>query len=121
MHVHAFSPLEVATGARTLGLTLPAYLSALRDSGLGSLPGTAAEILTDGVREQICPDKLSAKEWVEVIEAAHGVGLRTTSTIMFGHVDTFADWAEHLVTLRCALNMRRRITLPLRTMLLLRH
>ncbi len=100
MHVHAFSPLEVSQGARTLGIGLEAYLGRLREAGLGSLPGTAAEILDDDVRAVICPDKLRTAEWVEVIEAAHHVGLRTTSTIMFGHVEGYEAWARHLLVLR---------------------
>ena len=100
MHVHAFSPLEVSQGARTLGLGLEVYLGRLRDAGLGSLPGTAAEILDDEVRAIICPDKLRTAEWVEVIETAHHVGLRTTSTIMFGHVEGYDAWARHLLVLR---------------------
>lgn len=100
LHVHAFSPLEVSQGARTLGLGLEAYLTRLRDAGLGSLPGTAAEVLDDDVRAIICPDKLRTGEWVEVIETAHRVGLRTTSTIMFGHVEGYDAWARHLLVLR---------------------
>jgi FO synthase len=100
MHVHAFSPLEVWHGATTLGLTLPAYLQVLRDEGLGSLPGTAAEILDDGVRQVLCPDKLNTSQWLEVIETAHNVGLRTTATIMFGHVDDYRSWARHLLRVR---------------------
>lgn len=72
IHVHAFSPLEVFHGATSLGWSLPRYLSALRDAGLGSLPGTAAEVLDPGVRAVLCPDKISAEEWLEVVEAAHG-------------------------------------------------
>jgi len=100
MHVHAFSPLEVWHGAATLGLNLKDYLSLLRAEGLGSLPGTAAEILVDEVRKVLCPDKLSTDEWMEVIETAHEVGLPTTATIMFGHVDDYRDWAVHLGRLR---------------------
>ena len=100
MHVHAFSPLEVTHGARTLGVSIAAFLARLRDEGLGSLPGTAAEILDDAVRARICPDKLSAAEWLEVVEAAHRAGLRTTSTIMFGHVETPHAWARHLAAVR---------------------
>ncbi len=100
MHVHAFSPLEVLHGARSLGLDVTEFLHQLRGEGLGSLPGTAAEILDDGVRAQICPDKLTSAEWLAVIEAAHGVGLKTTSTIMFGHVETAHAWARHLLALR---------------------
>lgn len=100
VHIHAFSPLEVQHGAQTLGLGLEAYLGRLKAAGLGSLPGTAAEILHDDVRAIICPDKLGTAEWLETIEAAHRVGLRTTATIMFGHVDTPAHWARHLISIR---------------------
>jgi FO synthase len=100
MHIHAFSPLEVRHGASTLGLSLTAYLERLRDAGLSSLPGTAAEILDDEVRAELCPDKLNTAEWLEVIEAAHKVGLRTTSTIMFGHIERPVHWARHLLRLR---------------------
>jgi FO synthase len=100
MHVHAFSPLEVWHGATTLGMSLRDYLTLLRAEGLGSLPGTAAEILVDRVRAVLCPDKLSTDQWLEVIETAHEIGLPTTSTIMFGHVDSYADWAAHLGRLR---------------------
>jgi FO synthase len=100
IHVHAFSPLEVHHGARTLGLTYEAFLTRLKDAGLGSLPGTAAEILDDEVRAIICPDKVTTGEWLAVIEAAHRVGLRTTATIMFGHVDRPEHWARHLLRIR---------------------
>jgi FO synthase len=100
MHVHAFSPLEVTHGARTLGIPIEVFLTQLRDAGLGSLPGTAAEILDDEVRSVICPDKLSTSEWLGVVEAAHRVGLRTTATIMFGHVDRPVHWARHLLAIR---------------------
>ena len=100
IHVHAFSPLEVSHGARTLGLSVAEFLSALSDAGLGSLPGTAAEILDDGVRAELCPDKLTTASWLGVIEAAHGVGLKTTATIMFGHIDAAVHWARHLARLR---------------------
>jgi FO synthase len=97
IHVHAFSPLEISQGAATLELPVRDYLAMLRRAGLGSLPGTAAEILDDEVRGIICPDKLTTREWLDVVEAAHGVGLRTTATIMFGHVDSYAHWARHLL------------------------
>lgn len=100
MHVHAFSPLEVLHGAQRSRRGLDTYLRALRDAGLGSLPGTAAEILDVRVRAQLCPDKLTAAEWAAVLRAAHGVGLRTTSTVMFGHLDDAAAWATHLAAVR---------------------
>jgi FO synthase len=100
MHVHAFSPLEIWHGAATLGMKLADYLPLLHKQGLGSLPGTAAEILHDPVRRILCPDKLNTQQWLEVIETAHEAGLRTTATIMFGHVDGYGDWAIHLQRLR---------------------
>ena len=100
LHIHAFSPLEIWQGAKTLGRTLPDFLAELKDAGLSSLPGTAAEILDDEVRAIICPDKIKTAEWLEVMEAAHGVGLRATATIMFGHVDRYEHWARHLLRVR---------------------
>ena len=100
IHVHAFSPLEIQHGARTLGLPLAAYLARLQEAGLSTLPGTAAEILDDEIRAVICPDKLRTDEWLEVIATAHEVGLRTTATIMFGHVEHPVHWARHLQRLR---------------------
>jgi FO synthase len=100
MHVHAFSPLEVTHGAATLGLSIEAFLARLHDAGLRSLPGTAAEVLDDEVRAILCPDKLTTAQWLQVIESAHNVGLRTTATIMFGHVDTPTHWARHLLAIR---------------------
>ncbi|MEE4450885.1 5-amino-6-(D-ribitylamino)uracil--L-tyrosine 4-hydroxyphenyl transferase CofH [Novosphingobium resinovorum] len=100
LHVHAFSPLEVSQGARTLGMPVADYMSMLRDAGLGSLPGTAAEILCDDIRAKICPDKLTTAEWLEVVGTAHRVGLPTTSTILFGHLESPLHWARHLLALR---------------------
>ena len=100
MHVHAFSPLEIQHGARTLGLPLTAFLERLQEAGLSTLPGTAAEILDDEIRALICPDKLRTEEWLEVIGAAHAVGLRTTATIMYGHLERPVHWARHLQRLR---------------------
>ncbi len=100
IHVHAFSPLEVSHGADTLGIPVKAFLERLQDAGLGSLPGTAAEILDDEVRAIICPDKLSTRKWLEVVGAAHEIGLRTTATIMFGHVERPLHWARHLTEIR---------------------
>ena len=100
LHVHAFSALEVWQGAATLGLSLDEYLARLRDLGLGSLPGTAAEILDDDVRTVICPDKVSTDQWLEVHDAAHRVGLRSNVTMMLGHVDRPRHWANHLMRAR---------------------
>ena len=100
MHIHAFSPLEVRQGAATLGLGLAEFLTRLKQAGLGTLPGTAAEILDDEIRAVICPDKLNTAEWLEVVGTAHEVGLKTTSTIMFGHVESPRHWVRHLIALR---------------------
>ncbi|CAM9121938.1 unnamed protein product [Phaeothamnion confervicola] len=100
MHIHAFSPLEVWQGAETLGLSLEKFLRLLMDAGLGSLPGTAAEVLDDEVRAIICPDKINTAQWLQVMETAHNLGIRTTSTIMYGHVDGPQNWARHLLRLR---------------------
>lgn len=100
MHIHAFSPLEITQGARTLGLSLEAFLARLKDAGLSTLPGTAAEILDDDIRAVICPDKISTDEWFAVMRAAHGLGIRTTATILFGHVERPVHWARHLLRLR---------------------
>jgi FO synthase len=100
IHVHAFSPLEVTHGARTLGVSIREFLETLKAAGLGSLPGTAAEILDDEIRRIICPDKPTTRDWLDVVAQAHAVGLRTTSTIMFGHLERYAHWARHLLHLR---------------------
>jgi FO synthase len=100
LHVHAFSALEVWQGAATLGLPLDDYLALLRAEGLTSLPGTAAEILDDEVRRVICPDKVTTDQWLEVHDAAHRAGLRSTTTVMFGSVEGPRSWARHLVHLR---------------------
>jgi FO synthase len=100
LHVHAFSALEVWQGAATLGLPLDEYLPLLREAGLASLPGTAAEILDDEVRRVLCPDKVTTAQWLEVHEQAHRAGLRSTATIMFGHVDAPRNWSRHLLRIR---------------------
>lgn len=100
MHIHAFSPLEVWQGAATLGVSVPAFLRQLRQAGLNTLPGTAAEILHDEVRANLCPDKLNTEQWLEVMAASHAEGLRTTATIMYGHIDRPRHWASHLLHIR---------------------
>ena len=100
MHVHAFSPLEVAQGAETLGISVPEFLVQLKEAGLGTLPGTAAEVLDDEVRVTLCPDKLTTAQWLSVVEDAHRAGFRTTSTVMYGHIDGPVNWARHLMRLR---------------------
>ncbi len=100
MHVHAFSPLEVWQGAATLDSDLDSYLARLKAAGLGTLPGTAAEILDDEVRAVICPDKINTAQWLSVMEAAHRAGFRTTATIMYGHVERPEHWARHLLRIR---------------------
>jgi len=100
IHVHAFSPLEVWQGAHTLNVSVSEFLTELKGAGLGSLPGTAAEILDDEVRAAICPDKITTTQWLEVMRCAHALGLRSTATIMFGHVDQPRHWARHLMRVR---------------------
>ncbi len=100
IHIHAFSPFEVMHGTSTLGLPLEDYLLRLKMAGLSTLPGTAAEILDDDVRAIICPDKITASEWLEVMRTAHRVGLRSTATIMFGHADSYESWGRHLLAIR---------------------
>ena len=100
LHLHAYSPMEVAHMCDVSGLAPRAVFERLADAGLGSVPGTAAEVLHDGVRERISPNKLPVARWVEVIEAAHATGLRSTSTVMFGHVEEPWELAEHLRVIR---------------------
>ena len=100
MHIHAFSPLEVTQGAATLGMPVRSFLAELKAAGLSTLPGTAAEILDDEVRAVICADKVTTAEWLDVVRTAHGLGLRTTSTIMYGHIEHSLSWARHLLALR---------------------
>ena len=100
MHIHGFTPLEVWQGAHTLGLPVRELLMRLQAVGLGSLPGTAAEILDDRVRSHLCPDKIRTSQWAEVMITAHELGLRATATIMFGHIDDARSWANHLEVIR---------------------
>lgn len=100
MHIHAFSPMEVVYGVELTGMPLRDYLSMLKDAGLGTLPGTAAEILDDDVRHQIERIKLNVSEWLDVIRTAHHLGIRTTSTMMYGHLESEEHWVRHLLLLR---------------------
>jgi 7,8-didemethyl-8-hydroxy-5-deazariboflavin synthase CofH subunit len=100
MHTHAFSPMEVSYGIELTGMTTRDYLCMLRDNGLDTLPGTAAEILDDDVRALISRNKLSTARWREIITTAHQCGIRTTSTLMYGHVETTAHWVDQLLLLR---------------------
>jgi FO synthase len=100
MHIHAFSPMEVVYGVELTRLPLPDYLAMLKESGLGTLPGTAAEILDDDVRHLIERAKLTVQQWLDVIKTAHSLGIRTTSTMMYGHTESEAHWLRHLILLR---------------------
>jgi len=100
MHVHAFSPMEIDYGVTKTGMALRDYLLMMKDEGLGSIPGTAAEILDDRVRKELSPNKLPGARWVEIITAAHELGIPTTSTMMYGHVEEPADWVRHMLLLR---------------------
>ena len=100
MHVHGFTALEVIEGARRVGEDLPVYLGRLKDAGLASLPGTAAEVLDDEVRAVLCPDKITTDEWLDCHAAAHDIGLRSNVTIMFGSIEHPESWARHLLRTR---------------------
>jgi 7,8-didemethyl-8-hydroxy-5-deazariboflavin synthase CofH subunit len=105
LHIHAFSPEEILYGCAQSGMTFRDYLSALKDAGIGSLPGTSAEILDDEVRDRISPGRITTGQWQDIITTAHALGIRTTSTIMYGHVETARHCARHLLLLR---DMQRR-------------
>ncbi len=100
MHIHAFSPLEIWQGAKTLGVSLGEFLTRLQEAGLATLPGTAAEILHDEVRATLCPDKIRSAEWAEVMTVAHGLGIRSTATMMYGHIERLEHQAHHLLLIR---------------------
>lgn len=100
MHIHAFSPFEIWYGSAKMQVSPADFIAELRDAGLGSIPGTAAEILDTEIRQRLTRDKLTTEQWVEIIKAAHSVGVPTTSTIMYGHIDGPAHWAQHIGLIR---------------------
>ena len=100
VHIHAFSPEEVLYGATRAGISIAQYLEALKDAGLGSLPGTSAEILDQEIRDAISPGRITVNEWIEVITTAHSLGIPTTSTMMYGHIETPRHWVKHMDLLR---------------------
>jgi FO synthase len=110
IHVHAFSPMEIDYGVTKTGMPLGDYLRMMKDEGLGSIPGTAAEILDDRVRQELSPNKLPAGRWVEIIATAHELGIPSTSTMMYGHVEEPAHWVRHMLLLRAIQKRTGRFT-----------
>ena len=100
LHLHAYSPMEISYGVEKTGLSLPDHLMSLKEAGLGSIPGTAAEILDDSVRGDLSPNKLTVARWIEVIRTAHGLGIPSTSTMMYGHTEGPEHWVNHMLLLR---------------------
>ena len=100
VHIHAYSPMEICHMARNSGMTESDVLKALKDAGLGSIPGTAAEILDDSVRDVICPGKIKTDDWIEIIKAAHRLGIPSTATILYGHIESLEDRINHLFKIR---------------------
>jgi 7,8-didemethyl-8-hydroxy-5-deazariboflavin synthase CofH subunit len=100
LHIHAYSPMEITYGVEKTGMALPDYLRMLKEAGLGSIPGTAAEILDDAVRRELSPNKLQVRQWINIIRTAHALGIPTTSTMMYGHTELPDHWVRHLLLLR---------------------
>jgi FO synthase len=100
LHIHAYSPMEIAYGVEKTGLPLREYLETLKQAGLNSIPGTAAEILDDSVRETLSPNKLKVKQWIEIVRTAHSLGIPSTSTMMYGHTEEPEHWVRHILLLR---------------------
>ncbi len=100
LHLHAYSPMEIVYGVEKTGMDLQEYLGALKEAGLGSMPGTAAEILDDRVREALSPNKLKVRQWINVIRTAHELGIPSTSTMMYGHAELPEHWVKHMLLLR---------------------
>ena len=110
MHIHGFTPLEIWQGAETINLSVEDYLSELKKAGLNTLPGTAAEILDDRVRKYLCPDKITSSQWAYVMEVAHGLGIKSTATIMFGHIDDIDSWVNHFSLIKNVQNKTHGFT-----------
>ena len=110
LHVHAYSPMEITYGVERTGMPLREYMQMLKDAGLGSIPGTAAEILDDEVRESLSPNKLKVRQWIDVIRTAHSLGIPTTSTMMYGHTESPEHWVRHILLLRDIQKDTGRIT-----------
>ncbi|HEX5422836.1 MAG TPA: 5-amino-6-(D-ribitylamino)uracil--L-tyrosine 4-hydroxyphenyl transferase CofH [Candidatus Acidoferrales bacterium] len=100
LHLHAFSPMEISYGVERTGLSLRDYLQTLQEAGLNTIPGTAAEILDDDVRRTLSPNKLNVEQWIRVIRTAHQMGIRSTATMMYGHVERAEHWVHHILLLR---------------------
>jgi len=100
LHIHAFSPMEVFHMSQNSGTSIKDTLAALKNDGLDTMPGTAAEILSDRVRMEICPDKLTSSQWIDVVETAHRTGIPTTATMMYGHIETMTERIQHILTIR---------------------
>jgi len=100
IHIHAFSPFEILTAAKKMGVTINEFLLMLKDNGLGSIPGTAAEIFNPEIRNRLCKNKLRGEEWIDVIKKAHSLDIPTTATMMYGHIEKPCHWVEHLMIIR---------------------
>ena len=110
MHIHGFTPLEIWQGAETINMDIEEYLKLLKTAGLNTLPGTAAEILDDRIRKYLCPDKITSAQWAYVMEVAHSLGIKSTATIMFGHIDDIESWVNHFSLIKNIQNKTRGFT-----------
>ena len=110
MHIHGFTPLEIWQGAETINMDIEEYLKLLKTAGLNTLPGTAAEILDDRIRKYLCPDKITSAQWAYVMEVAHSLGIKSTATIMFGHIDDTESWVNHFSLIRSIQNKTKGFT-----------
>ena len=110
MHIHGFTPLEIWQGAETIKMDIEEYLKLLKTAGLNTLPGTAAEILDDRIRKYLCPDKITSAQWAYVMEVAHSLGIKSTATIMFGHIDDIESWVNHFALIRNIQNKTKGFT-----------